>query len=172
MRRRLRPPDAELYEETGALDYALTPLCDYSVQRENGLSYGRVFAADIRTLGPLPESEIAETRLFDALPDDLTYPFITPGLYDFYRGGNYTMLRVAMISKWHVHAAGYAKFVQQQRRRLHHLRLGRARLSAAAPGRRSWAFPSSKPITTRCLARADVDAVLIRHAHQYASRRS
>ena len=60
----------ELYEETGALDYALTPLCDYSVQRENGLSYGRVFAADIRTLGPLPESEIAETRLFDALPDE------------------------------------------------------------------------------------------------------
>ena len=149
----------ELYEETGALDYALTPLCDYSVQREDGLSYGRVFIADITKLGPLPESEIAETRLFDALPDDLTYPFITPGLYDFYRGGNYTMLRVAMISKWHVHAAGYAKFVQQQ---------GDACITCVwdeQPERgRAWAEELGVPFVEdydALLARPDVDAVLI-----------
>ena len=42
---------------------------------------GRVFHAEIHELGPLPESEMAEVRLFDGLPENLTYPAITPELY-------------------------------------------------------------------------------------------
>ena len=71
----------ELYEESGALHYRMTPLCDYWAGDGQTGASGRVFAAEIETLGPLPESEMAETRLFDALPDGLTYPAITPVLF-------------------------------------------------------------------------------------------
>ena len=30
----------------------------------------------------MPESEMAETRCFDALPENLTYPAITPVLFE------------------------------------------------------------------------------------------
>ena len=36
--------------------------------------------AEIRALGPLPESEMAEVHAFDRLPENLTYPGITPVL--------------------------------------------------------------------------------------------
>ena len=42
---------------------------------------GAVFLADVRTLSALPQSEMAEVRAFDALPDELTYPAITPVLF-------------------------------------------------------------------------------------------
>ena len=35
----------------------------------------------IEELGGMPASEMAETRLFDALPEALTYPNITPHLF-------------------------------------------------------------------------------------------
>lgn len=41
---------------------------------------GVVFLAEIRTLGPLPDSEMAEVCAFALLPDCLTYPGITPVL--------------------------------------------------------------------------------------------
>lgn len=76
----------ELYEESGATDFTLTPLCDYwAGDEEAGTeANGMVFTADIRTLGALPESEMAEVKTFDALPENLTYPEITPKLYAFY----------------------------------------------------------------------------------------
>lgn len=66
----------ELFEECGALGYSITPVCDYSAAGTHGI----LFFADIYTLGPLPKSEMAETRRFDALPppEQLTYPGITP----------------------------------------------------------------------------------------------
>lgn len=67
----------ELYEESGALEYALTPLFDYRAGGECGV----VFAAQIEKLGDLPESEMEEVRVFGALPDNLTYPDITPVLF-------------------------------------------------------------------------------------------
>lgn len=69
----------ELYEETGAIDYDLREICDYSVSQDQ-TSYGRLFYADIRDLGPLPESEIAEVILQEGLPPELTYPEIQPVL--------------------------------------------------------------------------------------------
>lgn len=75
----------ELYEESGAVRYDIRPLCDYWAGDEvtgEGAT-GQVFHAEIHELGPLPESEMAEVRLFDGLPENLTYPAITPELYAF-----------------------------------------------------------------------------------------
>ena len=70
----------ELYEESGATDYAIRPLCDYWAGDRQGSAVGVVFLADIRALGPLPDSEMAEVHAFDRLPENLTYPGITPVL--------------------------------------------------------------------------------------------
>ncbi len=72
----------ELEEETGARDYALKAICEYSVIRDGITSYGRLFVADIKELGKLPDTEIAEVRLFDTMPKELTYPAIQPLLYE------------------------------------------------------------------------------------------
>ena len=71
----------ELWEESGARDYALAPVFDYRAGDADGAASGMVFAAEIRRLGSLPPSEMAEVRLFDALPEQLTYPDITPVLF-------------------------------------------------------------------------------------------
>lgn len=67
----------ELFEESGAIQYKIRPLFDYSF----GDGTGTVFEADISELGPLPESEMAEVKLFDCLPQNVTYPAITPFLF-------------------------------------------------------------------------------------------
>ena len=71
----------ELYEESGALEYDIAPAFDYRAGDERSSASGRVFRAEVRALGLLPESEMAEVRLFDALPEELTYPGITPVLF-------------------------------------------------------------------------------------------
>ena len=74
----------ELYEESGAIRYTLAPLCDYEVENRSGapgVAAGRVYVAELDELGPLPPSEIAETRAFDALLAELSYPSITPLLF-------------------------------------------------------------------------------------------
>jgi 8-oxo-dGTP diphosphatase len=72
----------ELFEETGALTFNLTALFDYSVETDIAKSTGRVFIAQEITLGPLPESEIAEIFFSLNLPENLTYPFIQPKLFE------------------------------------------------------------------------------------------
>ncbi len=72
----------ELYEETGATEFFIHPAFDYAVHRETEFSYGQVFYADIKMLGALPpNSEMAEVKPFETLPDKLTYPAILPLLY-------------------------------------------------------------------------------------------
>ena len=78
------PMDAarrELYEESGAVDFDIRPVFDYWAGDENGGASGQVFAAQIRTLGPMPRSEMAEVRAFDEVPPNVTYPAITPELF-------------------------------------------------------------------------------------------
>ena len=58
----------ELYEETGAIDVEITPICLYKIS-----SYGILCYAKINKLGKLPESEIEKIGLFDTEPDNLTY---------------------------------------------------------------------------------------------------
>ena len=77
----LKAAQRELWEESGALEFSLTPLCDYHAADEVSHANGMVFVAEVKTLGPLPESEMAQIALFDQLPENLTYPDITPLLY-------------------------------------------------------------------------------------------
>lgn len=78
----------ELYEESGAIDFDIIPLCDYraGVEGTDDFANGMVFAAHIKALSPLPDSEMAEVRTFDRLPENLTYPEITPVLFARLRG--------------------------------------------------------------------------------------
>ncbi|KAB3535898.1 NUDIX domain-containing protein [Alkaliphilus pronyensis] len=71
----------ELLEETGALEFNINPICEYSVEKGEVESYGRLFTAKIYELGELPNLEISEVKLFDKLPMNLTYPDIQPALY-------------------------------------------------------------------------------------------
>lgn len=78
----------ELFEETGALDYTLSPVCVYSVtsleeNRAPQKSFGMVYYAEITKLGPLPaQFEMERLALFDSqdLPAAWTYPLIQPKL--------------------------------------------------------------------------------------------
>ena len=71
----------ELYEETGAVDFDIEPLCDYYFNGElNGIKLignGQVYFAIVHTLEKLPNySEMERIEFFDSLPDELTYPVI------------------------------------------------------------------------------------------------
>lgn len=72
----------ELFEETGAVHFNLLELFDYSVETDVAKSCGRVFIANEITLGPLPDSEIAEIQISKNLPENLTYPLIQPILFE------------------------------------------------------------------------------------------
>ena len=71
----------ELYEESGAVDFDIRPVFDYWAGDDNGGASGQVFAAEIRVLAPLPNSEMAEVRAFDEIPPNVTYPAITPEIF-------------------------------------------------------------------------------------------
>ena len=71
----------ELYEETGAIEYDITPVFDYSVESSAGYATGQVYLAHIHKLGELPDFEMAEVRLFEALPKKMRFPEIMPVLY-------------------------------------------------------------------------------------------
>ena len=71
----------ELFEETGAVDFELEPLCDYSIDGTlNGYHYkgnGQVYLAMVHRLEEIPPySEMGEIGLFDSLPEELTYPIL------------------------------------------------------------------------------------------------
>ena len=73
----------ELYEESGAEDFTITPACDYWAADEISKANGVVFYADIKRFGSMPDSEMERADLFDNLPTNLTYPGITPILFDY-----------------------------------------------------------------------------------------
>jgi len=78
------PPEAakrELYEETGAIKYDIKPVFDYSVEQDSGYTTGQVFLAHIHELGELGSFEIAEVKLFEAMPDKMRFPLILPVIY-------------------------------------------------------------------------------------------
>lgn len=75
------PQDAaarELYEESGVTDASLFYVCDYLGTNGDRWSNGAVFFADVHVLGEMPRSEMEATRLFTSLPENLTYPLVTP----------------------------------------------------------------------------------------------
>lgn len=77
----------ELWEETGAKTFQLTPICVYSVtdrrseeKNDDEKSFGMLYFASITALGELPPLEIERIELFDAFPEPWTYPEIQPKL--------------------------------------------------------------------------------------------
>lgn len=71
----------ELQEETGAVDFTLTPVCWYSAFRAGSEphSLGLLCVADVKDFGEL-HSEIEEVLAFGEMPEVLTYPQIQPHL--------------------------------------------------------------------------------------------
>ena len=70
----------ELWEETGAEKYTINRICPYSVDDGTETTYGMLYFANIEKFGELPETEIAEIKLFDEKPGNWTYPKIQPYL--------------------------------------------------------------------------------------------
>ena len=74
----------ELYEETGALDYDIKPICVYSVVSDNGSdkneSFGMLFCADIKDFEKELHSEIEKIVITDKTAEKWTYPDIQPKL--------------------------------------------------------------------------------------------
>ena len=71
----------ELFEESGAVEFEIEPLCDYWAGTPEDWANGMVFRAVIKKLGHLPESEMAQVQSFDHLPPNVTYPASTPVLF-------------------------------------------------------------------------------------------
>lgn len=71
----------ELYEESGVREAKLCPVCDYLGVNPPRQANGTVYLAVVEELGELPDSEMDETALFDTLPENLTYPNVTPRLF-------------------------------------------------------------------------------------------
>lgn len=76
----------ELYEETGALDFDIAPICVYSVTASGNFdgkeTFGMLFCAEIRTFEKELHSEIEKIILTEELTDKWTYPDIQPKLLD------------------------------------------------------------------------------------------
>ena len=74
----------ELKEETGALEFSITPICVYSVTGKNRVNdtgeetYGMLHFADITEFEEELHSEMEKVVLLDELPDEWTYPLIQP----------------------------------------------------------------------------------------------
>ncbi len=72
----------ELMEETGAIKFNLVCIATYSVTIEGETGWGRLYFAKVSEIGPIPDiSEIAEMKLLDHLPENLTHPDIQPHLF-------------------------------------------------------------------------------------------
>ena len=78
----------ELREETGALNFSISPICVYSVIGKNKVNetgeenYGMLFLADIKTFEPELHSEIEKVLITDTLVENWTYPLIQPKLIE------------------------------------------------------------------------------------------
>ena len=73
----------ELMEETGALRFKLDCIATYSVTMNGETGWGRLYLAEVFEIGSIPDiSEIAEMKLSDHLPENLTHPDIQPHLFN------------------------------------------------------------------------------------------
>lgn len=76
----------ELYEETGAIDFTITPICVYSVIAKDNFNgeetFGMLYYADVKTFEQELHSEIERIMVTDRLVENWTYPDIQPKLLD------------------------------------------------------------------------------------------
>ena len=78
----------ELREETGAVDFTITPICVYSVKGKTKINeniddetFGMLYIADIFSFEEI-HSEIESILITDHLIDNWTYPLIQPKLLE------------------------------------------------------------------------------------------
>ena len=76
----------ELYEETGAVDFDIKPVCVYSVIAKDNFdgqeSFGMLYYADIRAFESELHNEIEKIVITDKMPESWTYPQIQPKLME------------------------------------------------------------------------------------------
>ncbi len=72
----------ELFEETGAAEYTLMPVCAYSVKDDSKETFGMLYYADITQFDKKTDSEIEKTYFLDDHPVQQTYPEIQPQLIE------------------------------------------------------------------------------------------
>lgn len=76
----------ELYEETGALQFNIKPVCVYSVIAEDNFdgkeTFGMLFFAEIRTFEEQLHSEIEKILITNKMVSNWTYPEIQPKLFE------------------------------------------------------------------------------------------
>lgn len=74
----------ELYEETGAVEFDMKPVCVYSVIAKDNFdgqeTFGMLYYAEIKSFEKELHSEIERIVITDKLPDNWTYPQIQPKL--------------------------------------------------------------------------------------------
>jgi 8-oxo-dGTP diphosphatase len=72
----------ELTEETGAMDFIMEPVTYYSVDAGQGKEYGRLFYAEVESLGKLTDKEEIEcVRIFRRIPRKLSLPEVMSFLF-------------------------------------------------------------------------------------------
>lgn len=71
----------ELKEETGAIEFTIVEVCNYSVRINDSETFGRLFYADIISFSKNLNHEIGSVKSFAHLPENLTYPTIQPLLF-------------------------------------------------------------------------------------------
>lgn len=72
----------ELYEETGAVEADILPVCIYKL-----FDHGLLCFAEVRKLAPIPESsEIRDVQIHELLPDALTYAGVHDKLFEWVQG--------------------------------------------------------------------------------------
>lgn len=89
----------ELYEETGAVDAEISVVGGYRLYDEGLLCF-----AEVKELGAIPaDSEIAEIRLFDTIPEALTYGRVHEMLHDWVQG--WLNLQTSKDELWDIYDA-------------------------------------------------------------------
>ncbi len=76
----------ELYEETGALEFDIKPICIYSVTSPDRFggreSFGMLYYAEIKRFETALHNEIEKIKITSELPKRWTYPAIQPILME------------------------------------------------------------------------------------------
>lgn len=86
----LKTAKRELQEETGAVEFEITPICVYSVKGKNRVNdtgeetFGLLCFAEISEFAKELHSEMEKVVLMDTLPESWTYPLIQPKLIGKY----------------------------------------------------------------------------------------
>lgn len=77
----------ELYEETGAIDFDIKPVCVYSVTEKNNFNgaetFGMLYYANIRSFETELHNEIEKIIITDKAPTSWTYPTIQPEIFEY-----------------------------------------------------------------------------------------